>query len=237
VIVANARKDYTELQWPDPEAGPWFVGVHWRDVDGRPECIGMNLWRGVGVGGEEIPGRTASPITATALRELKPNALIEAARQRYSQSLQGAVDDLHRYIGKQMSAAGRGKTKKSPFASGGGQQPENSALGAPETRELRSQVRRIKGARQWPKGSSRRGRPPGVAWGPDHWERVAKLYNEAWERREPPTVAVEIGMPCATSTAVQWVHRCRKMGLLPETEQGKARGGSVRPTPKTARKS
>ena len=66
----------TVMSWPDADSGPWSVVVHWREIDGRTECIGLELWHGTKVGGAGFKGRVPQPITATAMRPLRPDALI-----------------------------------------------------------------------------------------------------------------------------------------------------------------
>lgn len=43
VTAHPPRPPVTEHRWPDPDAGPWVVVLRWGDVDGRPECVGLDL--------------------------------------------------------------------------------------------------------------------------------------------------------------------------------------------------
>ncbi len=74
---------HTALQWPDPERGPWAATVHWREIAGRIECVGLNIWHGTTVGGDLMPDREPMPITATALREAGIHGLLDAARAKF----------------------------------------------------------------------------------------------------------------------------------------------------------
>lgn len=74
---------HTVIQWPDPTHGPWAATVHWREIDGRLECIGLNIWHGTTVGGDSMPDRTPTPITATNLREARLHDLLAAGRRKF----------------------------------------------------------------------------------------------------------------------------------------------------------
>ena len=77
--------------------------------------------------------------------------------------------------------------------------------------------------RFYPKSRKRRGgRPP--IYGPDHWIEVARVYREAYAgKRLTPTRAVATHFDVSVTAAVKWVAKCRELGLLPKTTQGKAR--------------
>lgn len=72
--------------------------------------------------------------------------------------------------------------------------------------------------------AARVGRPPVY-----HGERLAEMaqvYSTAWMRRDNPTSAVAAHFHISRSHAGKLVARCRRQGLLPPTEVGKARGTS-----------
>jgi hypothetical protein len=186
--------------------------------------VGLELWRGTEIGGEPLEGQSATRITATGLRQLRPDSLIEAGRRAYVEGATGVIEILEAWEAQHNKAAGLGKVKRSPFVS------EDVELSIPEkgsrhTRELRARARSIEQARKAPKGSTRRGRPPGVNYPPEHWERVARLYREARKTTIPALQYVADQMPCNLKTAGKWVYRCRHMEppLLPPTTPGKAR--------------
>jgi hypothetical protein len=214
------------LLWPDPKRGPWSVLVHWRIIDGRPECTGLDLRHGTRMDGRALPATSPSPITASALRDLRPDALIRAARARRVEGLESSVEVLHNYIRAENEAAGRGRTAQSPFTTGrsGG---TKSKFGAPATAGLRARTSRMREPRKWPQGSKPRGRPKGKdTYPPEHWERVAEVYQKAWEAGvKGPTSDVEVQFDVTYSTARNWVSRCRSKGLLASTTRGKAAGG------------
>ncbi|HEX3842652.1 MAG TPA: hypothetical protein VHU85_17810 [Acidimicrobiales bacterium] len=218
----------TTMSWPDPDEGPWAVMVHWRDLGGRAECIGLELWNGTALQGGNIDGREPSPITATALREIRPDALIKTAREKHVQDLAGVVDALHHYLREQNISSGRGKTKASPFVGADDKRkPLAIRPGAPETREIRTRIDRLNERRKWPEGGKQRGRPADKKHPPEHWERVAEVYRDAWAKGWNPTAEVEVAFGLESySTAATWISRCRKKGLLPETKQGKPSAGS-----------
>lgn len=65
------------------------------------------------------------------------------------------------------------------------------------------------------------GRPP--EYGPEHWEKVAQVYREAFAKNRTPTRAVARRFKVTPSAAAKWVAQCRERGLLPRTTRGKAR--------------
>jgi hypothetical protein len=75
------------------------------------------------------------------------------------------------------------------------------------------------------------GRPP--IYGLDHFADVARAYREAYVDGKTPTRAVARQFKASEAAAAKWVAKCRALGLLPATTQGKAR--SVEPK-KTRRK-
>ena len=63
------------------------------------------------------------------------------------------------------------------------------------------------------------------SYGPDHYERVAELYDEAYRAGLHPTKYVEEQLNARSrNTAAKWVARARKMGLLPPTEKREPKG-------------
>jgi hypothetical protein len=215
------------MLWPDPKLGPWSVLVHWRTIDGRAECTGLDLRHGTRMDGRALPGISPTPITASAMRELRPDALIRAARARRTEGLESSVEALHRYIRDENEAAGRGRTAQSPFTTAKSRGVK-SEPGAPATAALRARTSGMKEARRWPKGSKPRGRPKGTdTYSPQHWEQVAEVYREARNNGTTggPTIAVSEHFHIEYSTAATWISRCRTKGFLPQTTPGKAAAG------------
>jgi hypothetical protein len=76
VLVDGTDLPHTRHLWPDPRKGPWGVELRWRILDGRAECVGIELTsvdRGDGV-----------PLTGTILRDLQVPRLIAADRAAMS---------------------------------------------------------------------------------------------------------------------------------------------------------
>jgi transposase len=51
---------------------------------------------------------------------------------------------------------------------------------------------------------------------------VADIYRDALEHGEAPTSAVAAKFVVSKSAAAKWVAKCRKLGLLPPTTQGRS---------------
>ena len=219
-----------QMLWPDPKTGPWSVLIHWCTIAGRPECIGLDVRYGTQLDGSSLAGAKPTPITATALRDLRPDALIRAARQRRIDGLGSSVDALHAYIRTENEASGRGRTAQSPFVAAKATRAKRSKPAAPATATLRSRAKRMGEPRRWPKGSKPRGRPKGKdTYAPEHWQMVADVYRAAWTAGvRGPTGEVAEHFQIGYSTAATWVSRCRSKGLLPPTTRGKPGAGPAK---------
>jgi hypothetical protein len=66
----GARLPSTQHRWPRGD-GPWVVTLGWRVIDGRPECVEVNI-----AGGEDVTG----PLTGTLLRQIGIPGFIAADR-------------------------------------------------------------------------------------------------------------------------------------------------------------
>jgi hypothetical protein len=73
-----------------------------------------------------------------------------------------------------------------------------------------------------PWAERRRGRPTEL--GHDHYRDVAIVYSAALAANAPPLRAVEKRWQVSRPTASRWVAAARSAGLLPPTEQGRAKG-------------
>jgi hypothetical protein len=76
---------------------------------------------------------------------------------------------------------------------------------------LLAQVKRTKRTRAHP-----------VTYGRLHFQAVADIYRDALEHGEAPTSAVAAKFVVSKSAAAKWVAKCRKLGLLPPTTQGRS---------------
>jgi hypothetical protein len=66
------------------------------------------------------------------------------------------------------------------------------------------------------------------SYGPDHYEQVAELYDQAYRAGLHPTKYVEEQLNARSrNTAAKWVATARKMGLLPPTEKRKPKGNPL----------
>jgi len=88
--------------------------------------------------------------------------------------------------------------------------------------------RRLEIARE----TARYDRPGPAHLGKDHFQRVALIYRDAYERGEPPTLAVSEHFRVPHSTAGRWVSIARnEYSLLPKTRRGKAKARTTRRSP------
>lgn len=100
--------DHVEL-FPDPKKGPWLVRVSFEEIDGRAECVGVEMW------GREIPGekktgkmpKTATPVTASALRSLQVASVVERGRKAWLSTSKAIVEYGHDWSEHNRKAAAR----------------------------------------------------------------------------------------------------------------------------------
>lgn len=81
---------YTE-QWNDPKWGRWLIDTKWAEVDGRMECVGVEI-RSYGEHpfGEHMEPR---PVSVSMLRAMPLGRLIEARRQWMAAWARGMAND------------------------------------------------------------------------------------------------------------------------------------------------
>lgn len=85
--------------WPDPKTGPWLVQLRFRFIDGRPECVGIEITSSVEHDeslNRMFPDLVPTRLTATGVREVPFGELVARERQRTAESLrEGAADPLN----------------------------------------------------------------------------------------------------------------------------------------------
>lgn len=66
-------------QWPDPLSGPVYLTFHWAEIDGIPECVGLDvrLFHEKKGALYTAPGAEPQAITATLFRQIPVASLIE----------------------------------------------------------------------------------------------------------------------------------------------------------------
>lgn len=81
--------------WPDPETGPWLVQLRWGAINGRAECVGIDItsarpedvfedrWSALT---ERMP-ETATPLTTSVLRNLRIGELIAEEREQMATTM------------------------------------------------------------------------------------------------------------------------------------------------------
>lgn len=188
-----AGESYSRIRWEDPRRGPWGIQAMWENINGRPECVGLTIWRGADQGDNShysyvpIPGQKLRPITATTVAELPIAKIIDELR------------DAAREHWRTMYATGVSATAKA-----GVELP--SELLFPSTSFEESEPRRP--------GAPRR-------YAGEHFEQVAEVYLEAWQAGRRPTQAVADAFRVSRTTAAKWISRARNSDLLTAGEQGK----------------
>lgn len=90
-MPSDSRSEYSSsFRWPTKE-GPYLVTLHFDIIDGRPQCIGVEMWGKTTADGsvdrfaEEGLEAVETPVTAEALRKVPLGRLIGEARRRQTQ--------------------------------------------------------------------------------------------------------------------------------------------------------
>jgi hypothetical protein len=76
----------TNALWPDPERGPWHLRLYWGEIDGRVECVGVEMKSAPTAedeGRSTAPGWQPDPrpLRSTDLRRLPLATIVEETRQ------------------------------------------------------------------------------------------------------------------------------------------------------------
>lgn len=191
--------------WPDHQRGPWVILGHWTLVDERPECVGIEVWKGAipephtVATCEPLRRGKPAPIVGTDLRELPVASIISALweAQRATISAQQAhakatLDDSD-------------STDEVGMA----------------TREFWRLVAEEASSSPFSGEPHRLDDPAWLAG-------VADVYRRAHANRRPPTRAVADHYMVSHSTATKWIARARQKGVLGPARHGVA--GEVRPS-------
>jgi hypothetical protein len=172
--------------WPDSKKGPYEVRLTFAILDGRQECIGVNVRSFPLLKTKRTSRWQPQPVSTSILRSIAVGRL---------------VDEIRDLMASETTPARYGARGELP---------------AKEVEAIRFRWRAgVKG-----------GRPP--TYDVEHFVEVARIYNEANATNRTPTRAVARYFDVPQSTAAKWVARCRdpRLGLLPLTSRGKARGAA-----------
>ena len=198
------KNDYIGMHgtpWPDPIKGPWMIRFHWGEVDGRAECVGIDVRSFRSKESAPVQPRPVDPsgnfgaVTHTLLRTLRADGLIQSNCEAFA--------DVTEWASKQASTGAKARRQ---------------AMRALETfGEPR-----------------RRGRPP--KYPPEHYARVAEVYDEAYARNRTPRRAVAHAFDVPETTAGHWIANARRLGFLGENP-GRGRAGATIPQARKGKKS
>jgi hypothetical protein len=180
--------------WFDSSGNPWWLTFHWGEVDGRPECVGLDVRGFMERGGKTtglapggalgvVSGPDLRAVTASLLRDMPLASLVRENKQ--------AASDLRRWYSTQKKATRRGRQLAFKQA---------EAFEAPRQRKY--------GREHYAK----------VA------EIYATAYGKHQPPTKAVAESPELGGPVSRSTAAKWVARAREMHLLGTTSMRKAGG-------------
>lgn len=194
----NATDD--GILWPDPKKGPWYIAGHWTEIDGKPECVGLELWKTV-MGAPDldnlipIKGQKPAGIGGVDLRTIPLASVLDAlwelqraTEARQVELIAGVVSDLE-------SGEAKARDQERAISSGKAFVASADQFQHP-TRRSTDDL--------------------------EHFKAVAGVYLEATRAPRPrPTKAVQDTFHVSHSTATKWVAKARKHGLIPSTTAGR----------------
>jgi hypothetical protein len=194
------------LPWPDPRSGPWYVRAHWAEVDDRPECVGLELWKSV----LPISPTDGDHTTVELQRDGVSGIAGSDLRGIPLASLLGALWAEYRRIDAQLAEI---ETTR---------EDDPSARAASDrlfARRRRGQLRPFVESEPSRRASRVRRTSDDV----EHFRRVTEVYIGALRQpgKRKPTHAVSEELKVSQSTATKWVARCRDLGLLDRTTRGR----------------
>jgi hypothetical protein len=192
----QADQGFSRIHWHDPKRGPWGIQAMWVTIDGRPECVGLTLWRGADQGNEShlsyspIPGQLLHPITATSIHELPIATIIDQLRDAARAHWREVGEDLVKQL----------------VTTGLVTDPTWAEILAPSAFEA---------------SPKRAGAP--VRYDLAHYVQVAEAYLDAWQVGRKPTRDVAQQFGVTQSTAAKWIAKVRgdKYQLLTPTTHGR----------------
>lgn len=197
----DADASFSMIRWPDPAEGPWGIRANWVTLNGRPECVGLQIWCGADqgcsspLGYSPIPDVPLKSVTATGIAALPIATIIDklrvVAREHWQANakqakvlLEGKLGDSNYEV---FSAA------LQPFKAF--EEPKAGRVGAPRR------------------------------YGRGHFVEVAWIYLKAWQAgRVNPTQAVSDHFGVSRTAAGKWVARARseEFQLLTQAEHGRS---------------
>lgn len=182
------------LEPPATRGGPWVVELHWAEIGGRAEVVGVEVrsFRRPRDGG--VWGPTAHlPTQAEATQILTAETLRQVPLGRLTDEVRRAASTRWRDVARR-------------------RRPNERYIGMGKSwapSDITSEQ-----AEAW--GSST---PGSVLEG---LQKVAEVYTTAHRAGEPPTGAVGQHFQITHSAAAKRVSRARAAGLLPQTSRGRA---------------
>jgi hypothetical protein len=187
-------------EWPTEVDGTRVV-LRYAEVDGRAECVGLEVGADFEAGNAPDP----HPLTSSTLRRIKLAQLIEEGARHYRDRLHEQAD-LPGFLNSESD-------------------PEGERLAG----RIRTRARRRLPAATAAARRGRTGRP--VERGPEHLAQVAKVYVDAYRAGQHPTKAVGQTWQVSRTTAAKWVARARDVGLLGATSPRRAGGVPIENRP------
>lgn len=187
----------TDLLWPDPQTGPWWITTWWRVQHGVPTPVGFQLksWvtypddaRRVGTH-HNLPTSTEDVelprIDGQLLRSLPVGGILTTLREQLAEYLNQNRDQTH--------------------------WPEEWLQKFAQWRDDTAEER----------AAFNSTRKPGRDLGDAHYRETAAVYAAAVEDGKAPTVAVAAHFHVSKSAAAKKVARARERGFLPPTTRGR----------------
>lgn len=188
----------TNLLWPDPKKGPWWIHVSWRIQHGVPTPVGFSLRSWITEVESEFSGDHNSlpydhddvelpRVDGRLMRDLPMGALLDASRALLTRRLRYEAHALEGFGDEAEWTEGLLRWRD----------------------DVTEHLAALDGAKR------------GRDLGNDHYREVAEVYAMAVQAGKPPTAAVAEHFTVEKSSAAKKVARARQRGFLPPTTKGR----------------
>lgn len=196
------------IRWPDAAKGPWGIRANWVEINGRPECVGLQIWHGADQAHQSpmdylpIKGAQVRPITASGIAALPIATIIDKLRDAARDHWRRQSNALQEVFADRLAA------DRAAQAAGIPADPILAGITAPYT-AFESTPGAVGAPRRYDRA---------------HYIEVARTYLEAWQGGANPTQAVADRFGVSRSAAAKWVTKARspELQLLTPADHGRS---------------
>lgn len=219
-MIANPE---TEILWPDPESGPYLIRLEVTELNGRLECIAVEMQTlfFLPVTAKDLPSlveRTKAMLTGDSVEPSARRRPMRADPPAPVTALALRSVPLGKLVNEFLERLRENPILASQRLVSGTADDFRDAANELASRHTESEAEVIQQLASEPRRGGRKG------YGDDHYATVAEVYATAWADGVHPTKAVAEHWLIAKTTAAKWVSRARDLGFLEPTTRGRPGG-------------